>query len=80
MYYVYLLKSVNFADKTYIGCTADIAKRIKEHNNDKSMYTAKFKPWFVHACFAFKEKQKAYDFERYLKSHAGIAFANKRFW
>jgi hypothetical protein len=29
---------------------------------------------------AFKDKNKAKQFEEYLKSHSGRAFAQKRFW
>jgi len=29
---------------------------------------------------AFQDKYKAYDFERYLKTGSGKAFASKRFW
>lgn len=80
MYFVYLLKSIDFSDQKYIGCTSNIANRFRAHNNGGSSHTAKYKPWRLHACFSFEDKQKAYDFERYLKSHSGIAFAKKRFW
>jgi putative endonuclease len=29
---------------------------------------------------AFSDKAKALSFEKYLKSHSGKAFANKRLW
>lgn len=80
MYFVYLLKSVNFPDQTYIGCTSNVTNRFKAHNFGGSPHTAKYKPWTLHAYFAFKDKQKAHDFEKYLKSHAGKAFASKRLW
>lgn len=80
MYFVYFLKSINFPDQTYIGCTSNIDKRFEVHNFGGSPHTAKYKPWAFHAYFAFEEKQKAYDFEKYLKSHAGKAFASKRLW
>ena len=40
----------------------------------------KYKPWVLHVYFAFHEKDKALEFETYLKSHSGRAFAKKRFW
>ncbi len=80
MYFVYLLKSINFPDQAYIGCTTNIANRFKVHNFGGSPHTAKYKPWTLHAYFAFEEKQRAYDFEKYLKSHAGKSFASKRLW
>jgi hypothetical protein len=29
---------------------------------------------------AFRDKNRALSFEKYLKSHSGIAFAKKRLW
>ena len=40
--------------------------------------TAKFKPWDLVWYGAFPDKYKALDFEKYLKSHSGRAFAKKR--
>ncbi len=80
MYFVYLLKSIHFPNQTYIGSTANIDTRFKAHNSGSSPHTSKYKPWNLHAYFAFEDKYKAYDFEKYLKSHSGKAFANKRLW
>jgi predicted GIY-YIG superfamily endonuclease len=51
---------------------------LADHNTGKSIHTAKFAPWTLECYLAFPEKQKAYDFEKYLKSHSGRAFAKKR--
>ena len=80
MYYVYLLKSELFSDKTYIGYTKDLKNRIKKHNSGGSIHTAKYKPWKIHAYFAFETEELAVKFEKYLKSHSGRAFASKHFW
>jgi hypothetical protein len=37
-------------------------------------------PWELVTYHAFQDKFKAYDFERYLKTGSGKAFASKRFW
>ena len=37
-----------------------------------------YKPWNLITYLAFNEKDRALLFEKYLKSHSGIAFANKR--
>jgi len=79
MYFVYLLKSINFPEQTYIGCTSNINNRFKARNSGSSRHTAKYKPWSLVTYFAFQDKCKAYDFEKYLKLHAGKAFAAKRF-
>lgn len=79
MHFVYLIKSIDFPNQIYIGCTSDIKNRLKTHNQGGSPHTAKYKPWKLHAYFAFDEKHTSYQFEKYLKSHAGKAFAKKRF-
>jgi len=80
MYYVYMLRSIQNPNQTYIGFTKDLKKRFAAHNNGQSPHTSKFKPWELATYTAFKERQKAIAFEKYLKSHSGIAFANKRLW
>lgn len=80
MYYVYLLRSVNFPDQIYKGFTKDLKTRFKDHNAGKSKHTAKFIPWELVSCHAFADEQKAREFEYYLKTGSGKAFANKRFW
>lgn len=80
MYFVYLLKSINFSGQTYVGYTTNLQERIQIHNFGGSAHTAKYKPWKLHGYFAFEDKYRALEFESYLKSHAGKAFASKRLW
>ena len=80
MYYVYMLRSIPYPDRTYIGFSEDLKTRLSAHNNGQSLHTAKFKPWELITYVAFKERSKAFEFEKYLKSHSGKAFANKRLW
>lgn len=47
------------------------------HNEGKSEYTAKYKPWELVGYVAFKEKDKAIAFEKYLKMGSGKAFVCK---
>jgi putative endonuclease len=63
----------------YTGATADLKQRMADHNAGKSTHTAKFAPWELVCYIAFPDKKKAYNFEKYLKSHSGRAFAKKRF-
>lgn len=76
-YAVYMLKC---SDETfYIGFSANIKNRFKAHQAGEVKYTkSKLPVELIHVSY-FKEKQKAYEFERYLKSGSGIAFRNKRF-
>ncbi|MBB2698566.1 GIY-YIG nuclease family protein [Rhizobium phaseoli] len=78
MWYVYILRSVDFPDQEYTGSTADLKQRLSAHNAGKSTHTAKFAPWDLLWYCAFPDKHKALEFERYLKSHSGRAFAGKR--
>ena len=78
MYYVYIIRSTSNPDKFYIGATSDLKQRIADHNNGKSSHTSKYLPWELECYLGFSNKQKAYDFEKYLKSHSGRAFAKKR--
>ncbi len=80
MHYVYLIKSVASPPQRYIGSTADLRKRLTDHNSGKSTHTAKFKPWELVTYVAFSNQAKAKSFERYLKSGSGHAFANRRLW
>jgi len=77
MYYIYILyssKSQNF----YYGYTEDLKKRFKEHNGGFSKATAPFRPWILVFFAAFQTKKLAKNFELYLKSGSGKAFAYKR--
>jgi putative endonuclease len=86
VWYVYIIRSINFPEQEYTGfpeqeytgATADLKRRIPEHNAGKSTHTAKFKPWELVWYCAFPDKYKALEFEKYLKSHSGRAFAKKR--
>ena len=80
MHYVYLIKSIPHPNQEYIGITSDLKGGIKAHNQGKSPHTAKHKPWSLITYLAFSEKFKAVEFETYLKSGSGHAFANKRLW
>ncbi len=76
VYYVYILELSN---KTYyVGYTNDLKRRLKDHNGGNSKHTRKFRPLKLHFYSAFKEKQRALDFEKYLKSGSGKAFKKKR--
>ena len=78
MYYTYIIRSLKETDQVYIGATSDLKQRLRDHNNGHSAHTAKYAPWAIECYVAFPQKQIAYDFEIYLKSHAGRAFAAKR--
>ncbi len=80
MCYVYLVKSINFPEIYYVGYTTNLEQRLETHNSGGSIHTAKYRPWKLVMFLGFSEQGKAKEFEKYLKSHAGRAFAKKHFW
>jgi predicted GIY-YIG superfamily endonuclease len=76
MLYVYVLQS---GTHFYIGITEDLRTRLKKHNSGEVPHTAKFGPWTIKNYFAFADHDRAYAFERYLKSGSGRAFAKRHF-
>jgi putative endonuclease len=80
MHYVYLLNSISHPDQRYIGFSSDLKQRIKKHNEGASRSTAPYKPWKLVTYMAFESERRAREFEYYLKSGSGKAFANKRLW
>jgi putative endonuclease len=78
MWTVYILKC---SDATYyVGCTNDIEDRMKRHNSGQVYYTSSRLPFQLVYKSIFFDKYKAYDFEKYLKSGSGRAFAKKRLY
>lgn len=80
MHYVYLLQSESEARQRYVGTTSNLKQRLVQHNAGQSAHTAKFKPWKLVTYVAFSDEAQAEQFERYLKSGSGHAFARKRLW
>jgi len=78
MWYVYIIRSVPFPEQEYTGATENLKNRIANHDAGKAPHTAKFAPWHLLWYSAFPDKHKALEFEKYLKSHSGRAFASKR--
>ena len=75
MQYVYILKC---SDSTYYtGCTNSIEDRIGRHANGYVEYTRSRLPVTLVFYCSFEGKEKAFQFEKYLKSGSGIAFRNK---
>ena len=77
-YYVYILQSQIDPDRFYTGHTDDLQGRLIAHNKGKCRHTPKYIPWTIKTAIAFSDKNKAIDFEKYLKSSSGRAFAKKR--
>ncbi|MBN1447403.1 MAG: GIY-YIG nuclease family protein [Bacteroidetes bacterium] len=78
-YYVYILSSIACQGRHYTGLTKNLGRRLRAHNAGQSPFTAKYRPWQIDTAIAFRSREHAAAFERYLKSHAGRAFASKHF-
>jgi putative endonuclease len=77
-FYVYILQSENNAGHFYVGFTEDLQTRLKTHNAGHVPHTSKYRPWRIKTAIAFTDREQALEFERYLKSSSGRAFAKKR--
>ena len=75
MYYIYLLKCKD--NRTYIGCTNNLKDRLQRHKKGNIPATKNRLPVVLIAYFAFLNKYKAFDFEKYLKSGSGRAFLSR---
>ncbi len=78
MHFAYILKSTRFPDRIYKGQTEDLDKRLEYHNRGYVSHTRKYAPWRIVYFAGFETKERAIDFEKYLKAASGIAFMRKR--
>ena len=68
-YYVYTLRSQTCLDKHFTGFTDDINDGLQAHNDGLIPTTSEFRPWDVKSFVAFRDKQRALDFEEYLHTN-----------
>jgi len=80
MFYTYIIESIRFPGKRYIGHTGDVDQRLSEHNDGKCNATKRFRPWKLRLYLAFETLEQAREFELYLKSGSGKAFTKRHFW
>ena len=66
-HYVYILESVKNPEHFYVGLTNDLHERLRKHNAGEVPHTSKFKPWVIKTAIAFRDRERASAFERYLK-------------
>lgn len=78
MKYVYIINSIAFPERYYIGVTDDLRVRIAKHNAMEVLHTSKYAPWKLKTYIAFSDEKQAFGFEQYLKTASGRAFAKKR--
>jgi len=77
MFYVYLLESKENGN-LYIGYTADLKKRLLEHNQGKNISTRPYMPWEMIYYEACLNKEDAMRREKYLKTSQGRRLTKRR--
>ena len=77
--FVYILRSESAPTEPYIGRTSDLQNRLQWHNHGPNGYTRRHRPWKVVVAIEFLDERTASQFERYLKSGSGRAFAKRHF-
>lgn len=70
IYYVYLIKSVNSSiNKSYVGYTNNLKKRLYLHNSNKGAKSTKGFKWIIVYKKKFYSKSSAMTYEYYLKKN-----------
>ena len=77
--YVYILVSLANETIHYTGSTRRLEKRLLEHNRVTCPHTSQHGPWRIETAIAFKSKNKARLFGKYLKTGSGREFASRHF-
>lgn len=77
MFYVYVLES-EYNREMYTGRTADLKKRLKEHNCGKTISTKRYIPWKLVYYEACTDEEDAVRRERYLKTNQGHRYVRMR--
>lgn len=78
MHTVYILKC---SDNTHFtGCTESMSDQLLNHNNGEIEYTKSRLPVEPVVAISFPDKDKAFNFEKYLQSEAGRTFAERHYY
>ena len=75
IYTVYILKCDD--DTYYVGCTSNLKERLARHSKGYVHYTKTRLPITLIVKICFEDKDKAFEFEKYLKSGSGRAFIKR---
>ncbi len=75
-YFVYILLSLK-DEKLYVGCTENLERRIKDHNQGKVIATVKRRPLEIIYSEKLDDKSEAFNRERFLKSLWSVRFKQK---
>lgn len=73
MYYVYVLHSERL-NRYYTGSSADLDKRLMEHNQGQSRFTRAGVPWRLVGRFEVSDRGGALKLERKIKKRGAARF------
>ena len=79
MFYTYILKNSQ-TNRYYIGYTPDLKNRLAKHKSGHVLSTKSNLNYDLEWYCAFKTREQALAFEKYLKTGSGVAFMKKRFF
>ena len=80
MYDVYRIRSRQHPERSFIGVSRDVKNRLHRHNDGLVEATREHRPWKLSFYAAFSKKERAVEFEEFLKSPAGKTFGRKHLW
>jgi len=70
LFYVYMLKAISSKhNKTYVGYTNNISRRLAKHNTNKGAKSTKGHKWILIFKKTFKNKSRAMSFEYKFKKN-----------
>lgn len=79
MYYTYILRNT-VTSRYYIGYSPNLKNRLIKHKSGKVLSTRSNLNYELEWYCAFKTREQALAFEKYLKTGSGNAFMKKRFF
>ena len=77
MWTIYVLHSQK-SGKRYVGMTADVNRRLAEHNASKSKFTSGHVPWILIYTETAGDSKQARQREKYFKSAAGRKYIEQQ--
>jgi len=77
--FVYILRSEVDSARCYVGLTSNVQARLEVHNSGLAQYTSRDRPWRLLVAIEFASERGAIQFEKYLKTGSGRAFAKRHF-
>jgi putative endonuclease len=77
--FVYVLRSDCNPRRHYVDLTSDVPARLVWHNVGQNEHTIRDRPWHILVSLEFRCAEAAAQFERYLKTGSGRAFAKPHF-